>query len=430
MPSEDAWAGRGLGDRYEIVDVLGRGGMASVYRAKDRRLDRFVAVKIFAGDVASADDVRQRAEVDALAKLNHPTLVTLHDAHLTAADGGPSYLIMELVDGPDLRTTLDHGPLQGDVVATVATDIAEALVAVHSLGFVHRDIKPANILLQPTGLPTPRFRAKLADFGIAHLIGADRLTAAGTVVGTAAYLSPEQATGVEIGPAADVYALGLVILEGLTGRRVYPGSVIEAMTARAALDPAVPDDLPGEWVTLLAWMTARDPEDRPTAMQVAVRSREIGPELAAWASPRAADGTDDSTQAMPAPTKLITEGGGPRTRPTTVLAAPPRESGESSPTPVPRERSRRLAAIVAVAVLVLAIGTALLVARMETDDSQATPSSPTSVSPSPTTTPSASPSPAPSTPVVSTVAPVVPQPGNGNGNGNGKEKGNGKVKNK
>ena len=435
MPSDDAWTGRVLGDRYEIVGVLGRGGMASVYRAQDRRLDRFVAVKIFAGDVASADDDRQRAEVDALAKLNHPNLVTLHDAHLDAAGTEPTYLIMELVDGPDLRTTLDHGPLLGEIVAAITTDIAEALVTVHSLGLVHRDVKPANILLQPTGLPTPRFRAKLADFGIAHLLGADRLTAAGAVVGTAAYLSPEQATGAEIGPAADVYALGLVILESLTGRRVYPGSVVEAMTARAALDPAVPDDLPPEWVTLLTWMTARDPEDRPTAMEVAVRSREIGALLAGWAVPEVAAAADDATQALLAPTKVITAGEIPLTRSTTVLAAPARQtresgSGGTAPTSVPRDRNRRLAGIVAITVLVLAIGTALLVLRLEADESQATPSTPTSVTPSPSTTPSVSPSPAPSTPVVSTVAPVIPQPGNGNGDGNGKEKGNGKVKNK
>ena len=435
MPSDDAWTGRVLGDRYEIVGVLGRGGMASVYRAQDRRLDRFVAVKIFAGDVASADDDRQRAEVDALAKLNHPNLVTLHDAHLDAAGTEPTYLIMELVDGPDLRTTLDHGPLLGEIVAAITTDIAEALVTVHSLGLVHRDVKPANILLQPTGLPTPRFRAKLADFGIAHLLGADRLTAAGAVVGTAAYLSPEQATGAEIGPAADVYALGLVILESLTGRRVYPGSVVEAMTARAALDPAVPDDLPPEWVTLLTWMTARDPEDRPTAMEVAVRSREIGALLAGWAVPEVDAAADDATQAMVARTKVITAGGIPLTRSTTVLASPARQtresgSGGTAPTSVPRDRNRRLAGIVAITVLVLAIGTALLVLRLEADESQATPSTPTSVTPSPSTTPSVSPSPAPSTPVVSTVAPVIPQPGNGNGDGNGKEKGNGKVKNK
>ena len=433
MPSDDAWTGRVLGDRYEIVGVLGRGGMASVYRAQDRRLDRFVAVKIFAGDVASADDDRQRAEVDALAKLNHPNLVTLHDAHLDAAGTEPTYLIMELVDGPDLRTTLDHGPLLGEIVAAITTDIAEALVTVHSLGLVHRDVKPANILLQPTGLPTPRFRAKLADFGIAHLLGADRLTAAGMVVGTAAYLSPEQATGAEIGPAADVYALGLVILEGLTGRRVYPGSLVEAMTARAALDPVVPDDLPPEWVTLLTWMTARDPEDRPTAMEVAVRSREIGALLAGWAVPEVAAAADDATQALLAPTKVITAGEIPLTRSTTVLAAPARPtqesgSGETAQASTSRDRSRRLAGIVAITVLVLAIGSTLLVLRLDADDGQATPSTPTSVTPSPSTTSSVSPSPAPSTPVVSTVAPVVPQPGNGNGNG--KEKGNGKVKNK
>src|SRR3978361_1855656 len=188
-----SWIGEVLAGRYRVVSRIGSGGMSTVYEAEDLQLNRSVALKLFNPGEAR-DDARRRSEVDVLARLNHPNLVTMYDAHLASGDEStPSFLVMELVTGPDLRSTLDHGPLRGPVAAQIAADIAEGLAAMHALGIVHRDLKPANILLAPTGLPAPTHRAKLADFGIAHLIGADRMTTAGTIVGTASYLSPEQA---------------------------------------------------------------------------------------------------------------------------------------------------------------------------------------------------------------------------------------------
>ena len=287
MTYDDPLVGRVLSGRYELCRLIGRGGMAAVYRGWDTRLDRAVAVKVFSVGTAH-NDARRHDEVNALARLNHPNLVTMHDACLAPVDSlSPSYLVLELVDGPDLRSELARGPLSGADTAALAADLAEGLVAVHQLGIVHRDLKPANILLAPTGFLPSSNRAKLADFGLAHLVGSERMTVAGTVLGTAAYLSPEQAAGVEPGPPADIYALGLVILECLTGRSVYPANVIEAVSARAAYDPRLPAGLPARWRTLIRQMTARDPEERPTAVQVAVRARELAPVLAAWTPSKA-----------------------------------------------------------------------------------------------------------------------------------------------
>ena len=273
---------RVLLDRYELTGRLGHGGMASVYRATDLLLDREVAVKLFDRGTA-VEDARRRGEATLLARLSHPHLVALHDAHL-AADGDetPSFLVMELVDGEDLRTRLERGPLPADEAVEVAAGIAEALVVVHSAGMVHRDLKPGNILLADPSVPGGRPVVKLADFGIAHLLGSDRITTIGTVIGTAGYLSPEQFLGGEPGPAADVYALGLVVLEALTGVREYPGTPLEAVAARADHDPSIPSSLPEDWRGLLGAMTARDPARRPTAMEVAVMARELAPELDGW----------------------------------------------------------------------------------------------------------------------------------------------------
>ena len=280
--------------------------MATVYRAYDRELGRCVAIKVFARGEAD-DDARRRSEATALARLSHPNLVSLHDAHLSSGDdSAPSYLVMELVDGEDLGTRLDRGPLPGEEVAAIASGIAEALVVVHAAGIVHRDLKPGNILLTDSGVPGGVPHAKLADFGIAHLIGAERLTTAGMIVGTAGYLSPEQANGSEPGPSADIYSLGLVVLESLTGVREYPGTPVEAVTARVARDPRIPASLPEDWRGLIGAMTSRDPRIRPTALEVAVMARELAPQLAGWVVPEdfavpSGPGWDGPTVAMTPP---------------------------------------------------------------------------------------------------------------------------------
>jgi len=258
--------GQVLGGRYLLAGMLGRGGSAVVHRAVDQVLGRSVAVKVFRShheDLTAR--ARQRIETSALANLNHPHLVTVFDAHVPwePADQGPAYLVMELVDGGTLRQVLRESGLDLAQVARIGAGVAGALSAVHGVDVIHRDIKPGNILIDRDGT------AKLSDFGIARQLDAAGLTSAEAVVGTAAYLSPEQAGGGEVGPPSDIYGLGLVLLEAITGEREYPGSPVEAAVARLLREPMIPMDLPDPWPELLTAMTARNPSDRPSAAEVA-----------------------------------------------------------------------------------------------------------------------------------------------------------------
>ena len=224
--------------------MLGRGATAEVYRGLDELLGRQVAVKVFHRGLGDANSVaRQRTEMQVLAKLHHPHLITVYDARLGVDHGdgpdGPddadlTYLVMELVEGGTLANRITPTGMPPVDVARVGAAVAGALAAVHSHDLVHRDIKPANILISTAG------DVKLSDFGIARELAAARLTAAADVIGTAAYLSPEQARGAEVGPPTDVYALGLVLLESLTGHREYPGAAVESAVARLLRDPLDP----------------------------------------------------------------------------------------------------------------------------------------------------------------------------------------------
>jgi serine/threonine protein kinase len=266
-----------LGDRYRLDEVLGRGGMATVHRAHDVLLERDVAVKVFPAVLHGTDDLlRNRAEIRVLATLSHPGLVTLHDAGTVHGDDGSEqvYLVMELVEGPTLAERLRDGPLDVEQTARVGRDVAAALATVHERDIVHRDIKPANMLLTSAdALDTTRRRGepavKLADFGIARLADATRLTMTGMTLGTMSYLSPEQATGSELGPRSDVYGLGLVLLECATGRPAYSGTMAEVMTARLITPPEVPIDLDPRLGDLLSRMTRIAAQERPDAGEVA-----------------------------------------------------------------------------------------------------------------------------------------------------------------
>ncbi|TFD59174.1 serine/threonine protein kinase [Cryobacterium suzukii] len=244
--------------------------MASVYRAMDTALGRTVAVKLFRADGSASEPERQSGEIALLASLNHFALVTLFDAGTATVDGSPrTFIVMELVNGPDLRTRIEGGPLGGLEVAVMGADLAEALHYVHEQGIIHRDVKPANVLLAPSGFPGRNMHAKLADFGIARLLDETRLTATGSLLGTASYLSPEQALGGAIGAPTDVYSLGLVLLECLTGVRAYPGTAVESAMARLQRQPEIPSQLGRDWTDVLRAMTARDFADRPTAADAA-----------------------------------------------------------------------------------------------------------------------------------------------------------------
>ena len=269
--------GSALGGRYRIDALIGVGGMASVYRAFDTELGREVALKLFRPDAADAGEfARQRGEIELLARLNHPALVTLFDAGVTQLAGADrAYFAMELVDGPDLRASFADRTLTPGHLAHLTRDIAEALHYIHDRGIVHRDIKPANILVAPPRLPGSPPSGKLTDFGIARLIDSTRLTSTGALVGTASYLSPEQALGHTVAAPSDIYALGLVLLEGISGERAFPGGAIESALARTTRDPEIPATVPPEWARLLGAMTSRAPGQRPAAAEVATALRSL-----------------------------------------------------------------------------------------------------------------------------------------------------------
>ena len=265
-----------VGGRYTLGDVIGRGGMSSVYCARDENLGRDVALKLFAPQSPDANELkRQEAEIQLLATLNHPSLVTLFDAGIDARipDEPRPFLTMELVEGQDLRSRIRHSPVPLDEIAVIGAGIADALAYVHGLGIIHRDIKPANILLVQIR-PGEPLRPKLTDFGIARIVDGTRLTATGTMVGTAAYLSPEQAMGSPLSPATDIYSLGLVLLECIKQTMEYPGSAVESAVARLHRAPEIPSDVPSEWSDLIRSMTAIEPLERPAAADVETALRQ------------------------------------------------------------------------------------------------------------------------------------------------------------
>jgi serine/threonine protein kinase len=348
--------------------------MSSVYTARDENLGRDVALKLFAPQAADADELkRQEAEIKLLATLNHPSLVTLFDAGVDTRvpDQPRPFLTMELVEGQDLRGRLRHSPVPLEELAVIGAGIADALAYVHGLGIIHRDIKPANILLVQVR-PGEPVRPKLTDFGIARIVDGTRLTATGTMVGTAAYLSPEQAMGSPLSPATDIYSLGLVLLECIKGTVEFPGSAVESAVARLHRAPVIPEDLPEEWQHLLSSMTAIQPQERPSAVDLETALRR------ALVSPDSVPGevAEEHTGVLPAlPSRP------PSTVPQKVAfqeaaaqqsaVVPPAGARSTAPEPVvgseetrapgtPRRRSRRIwLASAAAAVALLAAATAV-----------------------------------------------------------------------
>src|SRR5690349_8704764 len=255
-PWDGDLTGAVVDDRFVIGSLLGSGGMAEVYRAYDRTTTSSVAVKVFTGPGLPDDELRLQREATMLAELECPGLIPVYASGTVARR---PYFVMREITGGTLRQRMRE-PLPPRFVARIGGQIASVLHHVHGLGVVHRDIKPSNILLDDE-----EKQAYLADFGLALVAEVTRVTTSGVLVGTAGYLSPEQVRGSTVGPASDVYALGLVLLECLTGRAEYPGGDAEAALARLARSPRIPIDLPLAWVSLLSAMTDKDPRRRPTA---------------------------------------------------------------------------------------------------------------------------------------------------------------------
>ena len=408
-----------LAERYLLRSVLGRGGMGDVFLAHDEVLDRPVAVKVFRpGSGTPQEQDRQRREARLLAQLSHPGLVAVFDAGV-AEDAGQAFLVMELVSGPTLAERLHSGALPAAEVSSMAAQLADALAYVHAQGIVHRDVKPANILFAEQSSPTAQQpRVKLTDFGIARIVDSTRLTSHGFTVGTPNYLSPEQARGGDVGPPTDVYALGLVLLECLTGSTPFPGRGVEAVVARLHREPTVPDHLDPALAGLLSAMTRLEPQDRPSADLVAA-SLSGRPDAAV------PDAAVPATAVLPA--------GSPAVGQTKVL---PAAAGSTAGPRQQRLRSRGIvAAAGAAAVLLLGVG-GLLVSRSLGQPAPTSPTTPASVpvvtrtvpaSPSSVATPAAT-----TTRTSSTATPADESPGRGKGNDEDKndDKGGGKGKGK
>ncbi|MFE0450189.1 protein kinase [Streptomyces sp. NPDC058914] len=245
-----------LAGRYRLDAVIGSGGAGDVHRGFDLRLKRPVAVKLFRVGADMAMEERFHNEAVILARLKHPGIVTVYDA---GRHNGRAFLVMQLIEGPTLKDRIFADALTPGETAALGADLARALAHAHEAGIVHRDVKPSNIILDASGHP------HLTDFGISRLLDATTRTSTGELIGTAAYLSPEQVLGQWVGPPADVYALGLVLLECITGRLEYDGGPLEAAIARLHRRPELPGSLPHELAALLRDMTALDAPDRPSA---------------------------------------------------------------------------------------------------------------------------------------------------------------------
>jgi serine/threonine-protein kinase len=277
IPSNEAVV---LGGRYELTERIASGGMASVWRAHDDVLARTVAVKLLHDHLAADEGFRERfrREAIAAAKLTHPHVVSLYD---TGSDGARVYLVMEFVDGATLREVIgDLGKLEPGQAASIGERIARALDYAHERGLVHRDIKPANILIGDDGC------VKVADFGIAKAEEHDLdLTKTGTVLGTAAYVAPEQITGAHpVDGRADQYALGCMLYEALAGQQPFKGSNAVATAAQRLENPptslrSLRPDIPRGLDAIVMRAMARNPEDR------FVSAGALADALAAFADP-------------------------------------------------------------------------------------------------------------------------------------------------
>ena len=367
--------GSTIANRYELGDRLGSGGMSTVYRAVDRVLERTVAVKVLAEHLSDDEKfvARFRREALAVAKLVHPNIVQVYD---TGVDAGRHFIVMEFVEGRSGAQLLQRdGALEPATAVEIAAQACAGLEYAHRMGIIHRDVKPGNLMVigGPAGGP-PEMTVKLADFGIARAAEQTRLTQVGSVVGTAAYLAPEQARGEEATPISDVYSLGVVTYQLLTARLPYEGNSLAELAIRrenerplppTSYEPGIPEALSKAVLRALE----NEPEDRyvdALAYGAALRAGLAGIAPAAEATtrlvdPRSTAATRVAQREPRTPTSPARAGRPRRTSP------PPRRPAVAPAKP-PRKRSRfssfmrGLFAIVMIAIVAGLIAAVILLA--------------------------------------------------------------------
>lgn len=278
-PPADPLIGMLLDGRYRVNERIARGGMATVYRTRDERLDRVVAVKVLHLHLAEDESFRDRFTREALAaaRLSHPNVVNVFDQGQQA---GVCYLVLEYVPGQTLRHLLhQQGRLTPQVALEVLSQVLEGLAAAHQAGLMHRDLKPENILLSPDG------RVKIADFGLARAVESST-SATSALIGTVAYLSPELLRRGTADERSDIYALGIMLFEMLTGEQPFTGSAPAQVAFQHANDEvplpsSIVHTLPAELDDLVVWATRADPQDRPAnATDLLEETRRVQSELA------------------------------------------------------------------------------------------------------------------------------------------------------
>ncbi|MBT2480561.1 serine/threonine-protein kinase [Streptomyces sp. ISL-94] len=318
-----------IGDRYQLATILGQGGMGQVWTAYDRRLDRRVAVKLLrpdkvAGPGTVAEELRRRfvRECRVTAQVDHPGLVTVHDA---GSDGDELFLVMGYVEGSDLADHLaEHDPYPWRWAVAVVAQLCAVLSAVHAVPIVHRDLKPRNVMIRPDGT------VLVLDLGVASVMDTDttRLTSTGSPIGSPAYMAPEQAMGGAVGPYTDLYALGVLLYELLSGNVPFAGSTALGVLHRHLYEPPLPvrqlrPEVPPELEAVLLRLLAKDPQDRPASAQEVYEA--LAPLLPARGSAAPAGPLD--------PTRPFLRPHAPWPDRATII--PPRPSTPPTTTPVP-----------------------------------------------------------------------------------------------
>jgi serine/threonine protein kinase len=253
--------GEKIAERYDVEELVGHGGMSSVYKARDTLLERYVALKILHEQYSSDDDFVERfkREARSVAQLQHPNIVTVIDR---GEENGRQFIVFEYIDGENLKEhVVRQGRLDVREALEIAMEVARGLAFAHEQGLIHRDVKPQNILLNGDG------RAKVTDFGIARTLDVDGMTQTGTVLGTSNYIAPEQASGQRVDAHSDVYALGAVLYELLAGEVPFPGESFVAVAMKHMHEPApnlldVRGDVPLRVAAAVDRALEKDPEQR------------------------------------------------------------------------------------------------------------------------------------------------------------------------